>query len=69
MRKNFTKLFIKIIYKKLLKKKLKKKKEVWYNWLLTIFILILSFNLLRLIPYTFSKTAHFRVTFRVSLTF
>lgn len=68
-RKNLIILFINFIYKELLKKKIKNYKEVWYNWLLTIFFLLLSFNIFRLIPYTFSKTAHFRITFRISFTF
>jgi len=42
-------------------------KNKWSSLLFTIFILCLSFNIIRLIPYTFSQTSHLSITFRLSL--
>lgn len=39
----------------------------WTHLILPIFLICLSFNVLRLIPYTFSQTSHLSITFRLSL--
>uniref|UniRef100_A0AAU6PX34 ATP synthase subunit a n=1 Tax=Ophiomusa kimblae TaxID=3135533 RepID=A0AAU6PX34_9ECHI len=39
----------------------------WFPWLISLFFICLSFNLLSLIPYTFSHTSHLSITFSLSL--
>ena len=38
----------------------------WTHLIFPVFLLCLRFNLLSLIPYTFSQTSHLRITFRLS---
>lgn len=42
-------------------------KTTWTQILIPIFLLCLSYNLLRLIPYTFSPTSHLSITFSLSI--
>nr|YP_008994247.1 ATP synthase F0 subunit 6 [Ophiacantha linea]AGQ49781.1 ATP synthase F0 subunit 6 [Ophiacantha linea] len=42
-------------------------KAEWSPWIFSIFVLCLSYNLLSLIPYTFSHTSHLSFTFSLSL--
>ena len=65
-RKNFPTMFIESIHQNLLRSTTKTQK-VWTPWLFTSFILILGFNVCRLIPYTFAPTSHLRITFRLSI--
>ena len=39
----------------------------WAPWLFSLFLLCFSFNIMRLIPYTFSQTSHLSFTFGLSL--
>nr|YP_009545861.1 ATP synthase F0 subunit 6 [Ophionotus victoriae]AYO99653.1 ATP synthase F0 subunit 6 [Ophionotus victoriae] len=43
------------------------KTNPWAPWLFSLFLICLSFNLLSLIPYTFSQTSHLSFTFSLSL--
>nr|YP_001905902.1 ATP synthase F0 subunit 6 [Ophiura albida]CAL50579.1 ATPase subunit 6 [Ophiura albida] len=43
------------------------KTNPWANWLFSLFLICLSFNVMSLIPYTFSQTSHLSFTFGLSL--
>lgn len=45
----------------------KNRKNKWTHLIFPIFLLCLSFKILRLIPYTFSQTSHLSITFSLSL--
>nr|CBH40116.1 ATPase subunit 6 [Ophiocomina nigra] len=59
-------LFSQLTFKSLLNDQTGKPAK-WTPILFTVFILCLSYNLLSLIPYTFSQTSHLSVTFSLSL--
>lgn len=48
-------------------KVLPKTLKPWNSLILPVFLLCLSYNVLRLVPYTFSQTSHLRFTFSLSL--
>nr|BDG62549.1 ATPase subunit 6 [Amphiophiura penichra] len=43
------------------------KTNPWAPWLFSLFLICLSFNLMSLVPYTFSQTSHLSFTFSLSL--
>lgn len=51
----------------LLLTKINKKTKPWSTWLFSLFLICFRFNIMRLIPYTFSQTSHLSFTFSLSL--
>nr|YP_009989793.1 ATP synthase F0 subunit 6 [Ophiura kinbergi]QNN00525.1 ATP synthase F0 subunit 6 [Ophiura kinbergi] len=43
------------------------KTNPWSTWLFSLFLICFSFNIMSLIPYTFSQTSHLSFTFALSL--
>jgi len=65
-RTKIIKTFFEFIFKKILKN-LNKTQTIWSKALITTFILVLSFKICSLIPYTFAPTSHLSVTFSLSI--
>jgi len=59
-------ILLKNLWKTLLTK-IKRNTNPWAPWLFSLFLLCFSFNIMSLIPYTFSQTSHLRFTFALSL--
>lgn len=59
--------FIKSLIKAAKKTILKNTPTPWKGFILPIFFLCLTYNIARLIPYTFSQTSHLSFTFRLSI--
>nr|YP_009545888.1 ATP synthase F0 subunit 6 [Ophiosteira antarctica]AYO99680.1 ATP synthase F0 subunit 6 [Ophiosteira antarctica] len=65
-RNNSPSIFLNIIWNLLLTS-INSKSNSWSPWLFSLFLICLSFNIMSLIPYTFSQTSHLSFTFSLSL--
>nr|YP_009545874.1 ATP synthase F0 subunit 6 [Ophioplinthus brevirima]AYO99666.1 ATP synthase F0 subunit 6 [Ophioplinthus brevirima] len=65
-RNNSLIIFLSLLWNLLLTN-INNKTNPWNPWLFSLFLICLSFNLMSLIPYTFSQTSHLSFTFSLSL--